>query len=176
MSQSQLHKLKHGVRTGNEVNLNHLSNLIGNSNVETNFPHKLLLTYKQVSKICKSFSNGLSANIKFSKTQLSEMIQSGEILGELLVALAYAAPKSRTKKLIKEVPELTTDAKRYCVNKEINKFKNDFTVNEGSGITPTKNETKDIIQVIKFLENRGIILKETTRKITSQKGGFPNPS
>ena len=34
----------------------------------------------------------------------------------------------------------------------------------GSGISLTKNEIKDIIKVIKFLENRGILLKETTRK------------
>ena len=30
------------------------------------------------------------------------------------------------------------------------------------------------MKVIKSLENRGILLKETTRKITSQEGGFPN--
>ena len=51
----------------------------GSSNVETNFPHKFLLTDTQASKICKPFAKGLSANTKFSKTQLSQMIQSGEI-------------------------------------------------------------------------------------------------
>ena len=30
------------------------------------------------------------------------------------------------------------------------------------------------MKAIKFLENRGILLKETTRKITSQEGGFLN--
>ena len=43
------------------------SNLIGNSNDETNFIHKLLLNDTQVSKICKAFANGSSANIKYSK-------------------------------------------------------------------------------------------------------------
>ena len=33
---------------------------------------------------------------------------------------------------------------------------------------------KDIIKVLKSLENRGILLKGTTRNITSQKGGFLN--
>ena len=33
---------------------------------------------------------------------------------------------------------------------------------------------KDIMKVIKSLENTGISLKETARKITSQKGGFLN--
>ena len=32
--------------------------MIGNSNDETNFPHQLLLTDTQVSKICKAFANG----------------------------------------------------------------------------------------------------------------------
>ena len=43
------------------------SNLIGNPNDETNFIHKLLLNDTQVSKICKAFANGSSANIKYSK-------------------------------------------------------------------------------------------------------------
>ena len=57
--------------------------MIRSSNDETNFPHKLLLTNTQVSKIRTAFANGLSGNIKFSKTQYSKMIQSGGILGEL---------------------------------------------------------------------------------------------
>ena len=43
----------------------------------------------------------------------------------------------------------------------------------GSGITLTNNEIKDI-KVIKYLENREILLKGTTKKITSQEGGFLN--
>ena len=42
----------------------------------------------------------------------------------------------------------------------------------GSGITLTINEIKDIMKVISSLENRGILLKRTTRKITSREGGF----
>ena len=44
----------------------------------------------------------------------------------------------------------------------------------GSGITPTNNKRKDIMKTIKSLENRGILLKGTTRKITSQEGEFLN--
>ena len=42
----------------------------------------------------------------------------------------------------------------------------------GSGITLTNNAIKDIIKVIKSLENRGILLKRTIKEITSQKWGF----
>ena len=51
---------------------------------ETNFPHKLLWTNKQVANLCKAFANHLSTDIKLSKTQLSKMIQSGGFLGRLL--------------------------------------------------------------------------------------------
>ena len=54
--------------------------MIRNSNDETNFPRKVLLAGTQTSKIHKAFANGSSANIKFSKTHLSKMIQSGGIL------------------------------------------------------------------------------------------------
>ena len=58
--------------------------MIGDSNDQTNFPHELLLTDRQVSSIRKAFANNSSVDIKFSKTQLSKMIQSGGFLGKLL--------------------------------------------------------------------------------------------
>ena len=51
---------------------------------KTNFPHKLLLTSRQVANLGKAFANHLSTDIKLSKTQLSKMIQSGGFLGRLL--------------------------------------------------------------------------------------------
>ena len=99
--------------------MNVSSNLVGNSNDETNFPHKLFLNDTQISKIRKAFANGLSANIKFSKTQLSQMIQSVQILVELHVALPYAALKAGIQELIKRAPVLSKDATRYFVTKEL---------------------------------------------------------
>ena len=51
---------------------------------ETNFPHKLLLTNRQVSNLCKAFANKSPTDIKSLKAQLSEMMQSGGFLGRLL--------------------------------------------------------------------------------------------
>ena len=48
MSNAQSNKLKSGIKNRTEVTLTLLSNLIGNSNNETNFPHKLLLIDTQV--------------------------------------------------------------------------------------------------------------------------------
>ena len=51
---------------------------------ETKFLHKLLLTNRHVANLRKTFAKYLSTHIKFSKTQLSKMIQSGGFLGRLL--------------------------------------------------------------------------------------------
>ena len=53
LSNSQLNKLTSGIKNGTEVTLNLSSNVIGNSNDYTNFPHKILLTDRQVSRIRK---------------------------------------------------------------------------------------------------------------------------
>ena len=62
--------------------------MVGNSNDNTNVPHELLLTNRQVANIRKAFANHSSTNSKLSKTQLSKMIQSGGFLGNLLGKLA----------------------------------------------------------------------------------------
>ena len=88
LTNSQLNKLKSAIKNESEVVLRLSSNMLGNN--ETNFPHELLLTHRQVSSLRKSFANNSSADIKLSKTQLSKMIQSGGFLCRLLVPLLKA--------------------------------------------------------------------------------------
>ena len=84
LSNSQLNKLKSAIKNETDVVLRLSSNMIGNSSDNTNFPHELLLTNRQVANIRKSFANHLSTDIKFSKAQLSKKLQSGGFLGKLL--------------------------------------------------------------------------------------------
>ena len=84
LSNSQLNKLKSAIKNENDVVLRISSNMVGNSNDNTNFPHELLLTNRQVENIRKAFANHLSTYIKLSKTELSKRIQSGGFLGRLL--------------------------------------------------------------------------------------------
>ena len=162
LSSSQRNKLKSAIKNGTEVTLNLSSKLIGGSNDKTNFPSKLLLTDTQVSKICNAFANGSSANIKFSKTQLAKMIQSGGFMS--LVPLygssdppfrkTFSSAKSLTNSYAKELKNTGSkkldentlvDAGLSLLGKKI--FKNSsFT---GSGITLTNDEIKDIIKVFK---------------------------
>ena len=58
LSNSRLNKLKSGIKDGTEVTLNVYSNVIGDYNDETNFPHQFLLTDTQVLRVRKPFANG----------------------------------------------------------------------------------------------------------------------
>ena len=84
LSNSQLSELKSAVKHETDVVLRLSSNMIGNSDDNTNFPHELLLTNRQVSNLRKVFAKNTSTDIKLSKTQLSKFVQSGGFLGRLL--------------------------------------------------------------------------------------------
>ena len=64
LSNSQLNKLKSAIKNESEVVLRLSSNMIGNSDNETNFLHKLLLTNRKVSNLRKPFANNLATDIK----------------------------------------------------------------------------------------------------------------
>ena len=64
LSNSQLNNLKSAIKNETEVVLRLISNMIGDSNDESNFPHKLLLTDRQVLNIRKAFPNHSSVEIK----------------------------------------------------------------------------------------------------------------
>ena len=59
--------------------------MFGDSNVEDNFPRKLLLTNTQVFQdfVKSLWMNNSSANVRLSKTQLSKMVLSGGFFGPL---------------------------------------------------------------------------------------------
>ena len=61
--------------------------MVLDSNDETSFLHKLLLTDIRVSGLCKGFANNSSANMKLSKTQLSKMGHLGRFIGRFLGSL-----------------------------------------------------------------------------------------
>ena len=70
MSNSQL---KSSIKNETDVVLRLSSNMIGNSDDETNFLHKLLVTNRQVANLRRALANHTSTNIKLSKAQLTKM-------------------------------------------------------------------------------------------------------
>ena len=106
LSNSQLNKLKSAIKNKTDVVLRLSSNMIGNSDDNTNFPHELLLTNRKVSNLRKAFAKNTLTDIKLSKTQLSKMIQSRGFLGKLLGPLLRTGlplMKSVIKPLAKSV-------------------------------------------------------------------------
>ena len=57
LSNSQLNELKSAIKNETEVVLRLSSDMIGNSNDDANFPHKLLLTNRQVANLRKTFAS-----------------------------------------------------------------------------------------------------------------------
>ena len=72
-----------------------------------------------------------------------------------------------------ETPTLAKKEIEYYFNKGINELNKKSTSSKGSGVTVTNDEINDTMKVFKSLENRGILLKETIKIITSQEEGFP---
>ena len=77
LSNSQLNKLKSAIKNETDAVLRLLSNMIGNSDDKTNFPHKLLLANRQVANLRKAFANHTSTDVKLSKAQLTKMQKGG---------------------------------------------------------------------------------------------------
>ena len=146
-SNSQLNELKFEIKIGTEVTLNLSSNFIVNSNDKTNFPHQLLLTDTQVSKLRKVFPNSSTANIKFSKTQFCK-IQSGGFsilnlmnLAEVAYEIANNAKKLSNKVSFDDISKNILPDSKNILSDPTRKF--------GMRITLTNNETKDILKVVK---------------------------
>ena len=127
---------------------------------ETNFPHKLLLTNRQVANLRKAFSNHLSTDIKLSKTQLSKMIKPGVFLGRLLGPLLKTGLpliKNVIKLLAKSVfiplgLTATASAADAGIHKKILGSGNNKT------LIISNNEIEDIIKIVKSLEDSGLLL------------------
>ena len=81
---TQLKKLKDAVKNKTGTTLRKSTGMFHRNNL----PHKLLLTTRQKTNIRNAFNNNMSTDIKFSKAQISKIIQSGGFLGSLASKLA----------------------------------------------------------------------------------------
>ena len=148
------------------------------SDNETNFPHKLLLTNRKVANCLKAFANHSSVDIKLSKTQLSEMIQSGRFLGRLLGPLLKTG-LLLIKNVIKPLPKsglisLALTAAASAVDAGIHKKESGH--NNTTTLVISNDEIEDIIKIVKSLKDSRLLLKgvaETVQnEVKEQKDGF----
>ena len=167
LSNSQLNKLKSAIKNKTDVILKLSSNMIGNSDDENNFAHKLLLTDRQVTNLRKAFANYLSTDIKLPNTQLSKMIQLGGFLGRLLGALRKTGlplMKSVIQPLAKSVLiPLGLTAAASAADAEIDKK----TLGSGHNkiLIISNDEMKDVLKIDKSLEDSGLLLEGVSETI-----------
>ena len=171
LSDSQINKLKSAIKNGTDVILRSSSNMIGNSDDDANFRHKLLLTNRQVTNISKAFANHTSANIKLSKGQLTKMQKDG--------FLRFLAPLLKSglpllKFVIKPLGMLGLTAAASATDTAINKR----ILRSGNHTTLIicNDDMQDLLKIVKSLEDSGIVLDGITEtvknEVKEQKVGF----
>ena len=171
LSNSQLNKLKSAIKNGTDVVLRLSSNIVSNSDDESNFPHKLLLTNRQTLSLRKAFNNHTSADIKFSKAQLTKMYKGGflKILMPLLKS-GLSLLKSEVKPLGMLGLTAAASATDVAINKKILRSGNHTT------LIISNNDVHDFLKIVKSLENSGVLLNGITEtvknEVKKQKGGF----
>ena len=134
----------------------------------------MLLTTRQNTKLRNALNNNSATDIKLSKAQIKNIIQSGGFLGKLLSKLAGPLKKVAMPLAKNVLAPLGLTTAMSAIDGSIQKKIH------GSGVKLIieQEDMKDITKIIKSLENSGILLKGVSKTIESetkqQKGGFLN--
>ena len=101
--------------------------------IKTNFPHKLLLTNRQVANLRKAFTNHTSTDIKLAKGQLTKMQKCGflRFLAPLLLKSGLPLVKSVIKPLGMLHLTAAASATDAAINKKILGSGNHTTLKNG---------------------------------------------
>ena len=135
-------------------------------------PHELLLTTRQDTKLRNALNNNSATDIKLSKTQIKKLIQSGGFFGKLLSKLAGPLMKVAMPLAKNVLAPLGLTATMSAIDGSIQKKIH------GSGVKLIieQEDMKDIMKIMKALENSGILLKGVSKTIKNetkeQRGGF----
>ena len=164
----QLNKLKKAVKSNEGATLR-----LGIKNFNKDErPHELLLTTRQNAKLRNAINNNSATDIKLSKAQINKIIQSGGCLGKLLSKLAGPLIKVALPLAKNVLAPLGLTAAMSAIDGSIPKKIH------GSGVKLIieQEDIKDIMKIIKALENPGILLKGVSKTIKNetkeQRGGF----
>ena len=149
-------KLKSAIKNETGLVLRLSLNMVGDD--QTNFPHKLFLTNKQGENLLKAFAKKSSTDINLSKTQLSKIVRSGGLFGRLfgpLLKTGLPLIKNVIKPLAKNIfiplgLTVVASAADAAIHKKILGSGNNTTT-----LIKSNDEMKDIIEIVKFLEDFG---------------------
>ena len=144
----QLNKLKKTVKSNEGATLR-----LGIKNFNKDeLPHELLLTTRQNTKL-RNINNNLATDVKLSKAQIKELIQSGGFLGKLLSKLAGPLMKVAMPLANNVLAPLGLTAAISAIDGSIQKKIH------GSGVKLIikQEDMNDIMKIIEALENSGIL-------------------
>ena len=164
----QLNKLKKAVKSNEGATLR-----LGIKNFNKDeLPHELLLTTKQKTKLRNVINNNLATDIKLSKAQIKELIQSGGFLDKLLSKLAGPLMKVALPLAKNVLAPLGLTAAMSAIDGSVQKNIHD----SGVKLIIEQVVMNDIMKIIEALENSGILLKGVSKTIKNetieQRGGF----
>ena len=146
-----------------------------------------MLTNRQVANLRKAFANKSSADIKLSKNQTSEMIQSGGFLGRLpgpLLKTGLPLIKSVIKPLAKSIliplglTAATSTADAGIHKKILGSGYNrpSSSASHTTTLIISNDGMEDIIKIVKSLKDSGLLLKGVSQTVQDeakeQKRGF----
>ena len=125
-----------------------------------------IMTTKQRTKLRNAFENNMPINIKLSRAQISQIIQSGRFLGSLfskiagpLMKLAVPLAKNNLDPLGITAAASATDA---GIQKKIH--------SSGTTVLLISNEEiNDIMKIAQALKYSNILLKEITKTIKNER-------
>ena len=156
----QLNKLKKAVKSNKGATLR-----LGIRNFNKNeTPYKLLLTTRQNTKLRNALNNNSATDIKLSKAQIKKIIQSGGFLGKLLSKLAGPLMKVALPLAKNVLASLSLTAAMSAIDGSIqNKIHE-----SGVKLIIEQEDMKDIMKIIKALENSSILLKGVSKTIKNE--------
>ena len=94
--------------------------------------HELFLTIRQTTKIRNAFTNNMSTDMKFSKTRISKIIESGQSFGSWLANLGKKALRDIAISLARHnLTVLVSNLTSYAVNKFEAKISRKVAVRSG---------------------------------------------
>ena len=164
----QLSKLKKAVKNNDSTTLRIGIKIFNKDEL----PHELLLTTSQSTKLRNSINNNMATDLKLSKAQIKNLIQSGGFLGKLFSKLAGPLMKVAMPLAKNLLAPLSLTAAISAIDGSVQKKIH------GSGVKLIieQEDMNDIMKIIEALENSGILLKgvsKTTENETKeQRGGF----
>ena len=164
----QLNKFKKVVKSNEGATLR-----LGIRNINKDeTPHELLLTTRQNTKLRNALNNNSATDIKLSKTQIKILIQSGGFLGKLLSKLAGPLMKVAMPLAKNVLTPLGLTAAMSTIDGSIQKKIHC----SGVKLIIEQEDMKNIMKIIKALENSSILLKGISKTIKNQtkeqRGGF----